>query len=88
MANAGANDNTQMTAAISNRLTLRVEDPCDSLEWFERRGGALVSVAESLDTGSAAGRLVLNIMAAVSHGYAKHSTQHTRPSTCQCIRIS
>jgi site-specific DNA recombinase len=27
---------------------------------------ALVSVAESLDTGSAAGRLVLNIMAAVS----------------------
>lgn len=28
---------------------------------------ALVSVAESLDTGSAAGRLVLNIMTAVSH---------------------
>ena len=28
---------------------------------------ALISVAESLETGSAAGRLVLNIMTAVSH---------------------
>jgi DNA invertase Pin-like site-specific DNA recombinase len=36
------------------------------LERFQRRGVALVSVAESLDTGSAAGRLVLNIMTAVS----------------------
>ncbi len=33
---------------------------------LRRHGVALVSVAESLDTGSAAGRLVLNIMAAVS----------------------
>ena len=36
------------------------------LERFERRGVALVSVAESLDTGSAARRLVINIMTAVS----------------------
>ena len=38
---------------------------CELLERFERRGGALISVAESLDTSSAAGRLVLNIMTAV-----------------------
>ena len=43
-----------------------VKDLCTLLERFERRGVALVSVAESLDTGSAAGRLVLNIMTAVS----------------------
>jgi len=33
---------------------------------FERRGVSLISVAESLDNGSAAGRLVINIMTAVS----------------------
>src|SRR5712691_7717429 len=49
-----------------NRLTHSVEDLCELLERFERRGVALVSVAESLDTGSAVGGLVLNIMAAVS----------------------
>ena len=49
-----------------DRLTRSVKDLCKLLERFERRGVALISVAESLDTGSAAGRLVLNIMAAVS----------------------
>jgi DNA invertase Pin-like site-specific DNA recombinase len=44
-----------------DRLTRSVKDLCTLLERFERRGVALVSVAESLDTGSAAGRLVLNI---------------------------
>jgi hypothetical protein len=52
--------------AKRDRLTRSVKDLCELLERFERRGVALVSVAESLDTGSAAGRLVLNIMAAVS----------------------
>src|SRR6266567_1957004 len=49
-----------------DRLTRSVKDLCELLERFERRGVALVSVAESLDTSSAAGRLVLNIMTAVS----------------------
>jgi len=39
---------------------------CELLELFERRGVALISVAESLDTSSAAGRLVITIMGAVS----------------------
>jgi hypothetical protein len=46
-----------------DRLTRRVRDLRELLEKFERRGVALVSVGESLDTGSAAGRLVLNVMA-------------------------
>jgi site-specific DNA recombinase len=49
-----------------DRLTRSVKDLAELLERFERKGVSLVSVAESLDTGSAAGRLVLNIMTAVS----------------------
>ena len=49
-----------------DRLTRSVKDLAELLERFSARGVALVSVAESLDTGSAAGRLVLNIMTAVS----------------------
>ena len=48
-----------------DRLTRSVRDLCELLELFERRGVALISVAESLDTSSAAGRLVINIMAPV-----------------------
>ena len=39
-----------------DRLTRSVKDLCDLLERFERRKVALISVAESLDTGSAAGQ--------------------------------
>ena len=49
-----------------DRLTRSVKDLADLLEAFNKKGVSLVSVAESLDTGSAAGRLVLNIMTAVS----------------------
>ena len=44
-----------------DRLTRSVKDLAELLGKFTRRGVALVSVAESLDTGTAAGRLVLNI---------------------------
>src|SRR5437667_11717824 len=49
-----------------DRLTRSVKDLCGLLELFEKRKVALISVAESLDTGSAAGRLVITIMGAVS----------------------
>ncbi len=49
-----------------DRLTRSVKDLAELMERFQKRGVSLVSVAESLDTGSAAGRLVLNIMTAVS----------------------
>ena len=37
-----------------DRLTRSVKDLCGLLEMFEKRKVALISVAESLDTGSAA----------------------------------
>jgi len=49
-----------------DRLTRSVKDLCALLELFEKRKVALISVAESLDTSSAAGRLVITIMGAVS----------------------
>src|SRR6202521_2239926 len=61
-----------------DRLTRSVKDLCELLERFECRGVALVSVAESLDTGSAAGRLVLNIMAAVSQWEREAIGERTR----------
>jgi site-specific DNA recombinase len=61
-----------------DRLTRSVKDLCELLERFQRRGVALVSVAESLDTGSAAGRLVLNIMAAVSQWEREAIGERTR----------
>ena len=61
-----------------DRLTRSVKDWCTQLECFERRGVALISVAESLDTGSAAGRLVLNIMTAVSQWEREAIGERTR----------
>jgi DNA invertase Pin-like site-specific DNA recombinase len=61
-----------------DRLTRSVKDLCALLERFERRGIALISVAESLDTGSAAGRLVLNIMTAVSQWEREAIGERTR----------
>lgn len=61
-----------------DRLTRSVRDLCELLDRCERRRVALVSVAESLDTGSAAGRLVLNIMAAVSRWEREAIGERTR----------
>jgi site-specific DNA recombinase len=61
-----------------DRFTRSVKDLCELLELFERRQVALISVAESLDTGSAAGRLVLTIMAAVSQWEREAIAERTR----------
>lgn len=64
LVDAGAVD-TVIIAKL-DRLTRSVADLAELLKRFERRGVALVSVADALDTRSAAGRLVLNIMVSVS----------------------
>jgi DNA invertase Pin-like site-specific DNA recombinase len=60
-----------------DRLTRSVKDLYTLLEQFERRGVALISVAESLNTSSA-GRLVLNIMTAVSQWEREAIGERTR----------
>src|ERR1017187_3863960 len=61
-----------------DRLTRSVKDLAELMERFQKRGVSLVSVAESLDTGSAAGRLVLNIMTAVSQWEREAIGERTR----------
>jgi DNA invertase Pin-like site-specific DNA recombinase len=61
-----------------DRLTRSVKDLGNLLELFEKRGVALISVAESLDTASAAGRLVITIMAAVSQWEREAIGERTR----------
>ncbi len=61
-----------------DRLTRSVKDLCELLELFEKRKVALISVAESLDTGSAAGRLVITIMGAVSQWEREAIGERTR----------
>ena len=71
-------DTETVIVAKLDRLTRSVKDLCELLERFERRGVALISVAESLDTSSAAGRLVLNIMTAVSQWEREAIGERTR----------
>jgi site-specific DNA recombinase len=61
-----------------DRLTRSVRDLAELLERFERRGVALVSVSESLDTGTAAGRLVLNVMMSVAQWEREAIGERTR----------
>lgn len=61
-----------------DRLTRSVRDLADLLDTFAKRGVSLVSVAESLDTGTAAGRLVLNVMASVSQWEREAIGERTR----------
>jgi site-specific DNA recombinase len=68
----------KVIAAKLDRLTRSARDLADLLEIFQRKGVSLVSVAESLDTGSAAGRLVLNIMVSVSQWEREAIGERTR----------
>ena len=49
-----------------DRLTRSVKDLAELIELFEKTGVALVSVAETLDTGTATGRMVMNLITTVS----------------------
>lgn len=61
-----------------DRLTRSVKDLSAVLGLFEKRGVALLAVAESLDAASAAGRLVITIMGAVSQWQREAIGERTR----------
>jgi site-specific DNA recombinase len=61
-----------------DRLTRSVADLAALLQRFDRRKVSLISVAEQLDTGSAIGRLLLNIMVSVSQWEREAIGERTR----------
>lgn len=61
-----------------DRLTRSVGDLAELLKRFDKRKVSLVSVADSLDTGTAAGRLVINIMVSVSQWEREAIGERTR----------
>lgn len=69
---------TTIIIAKLDRLTRSVKDLAELLEIFEKNNVALVSVNESLDTHSAAGRLVMNVMASVSQWEREVIGERTR----------
>jgi DNA invertase Pin-like site-specific DNA recombinase len=78
MAMVNAGKVQAVIVAKLDRLTRSVKDLCGLLELFEKRKVALISVAEALDTGSAAGRLVITIMGAVSQWEREAIGERTR----------
>ena len=76
MVDAGLLD--MVIIAKLDRLTRSVRDLTDLLERFAKHGVSLVSVGESLDTNSAAGRLILNVMASISQWEREVIGERTR----------
>jgi site-specific DNA recombinase len=69
---------TTVIVAKLDRLTRSIRDLSDLLDRFERRGVSLVSVAESLDTRSSAGRLVIHILGSVAQWEREAIGERTR----------
>lgn len=61
-----------------DRLTRSVRDLGELLERFEKKNVTLISVSESLDTSTATGRMVLNIMMSVSQWEREAIAERTR----------
>jgi len=61
-----------------DRLTRSVRDLGGLLERFDKANVSLVSVSESLDTGTAAGRLVGNVLASVGQWEREAIAERTR----------
>lgn len=73
---------TVIVASLS-RLTRSVTDLATLLERFRKHNVALISVQESLDTASASGRLILNIMCCVSQWEREILSERTKDAMFQ-----
>lgn len=78
LARLRAGDVGGLIVAKLDRLTRSVGDLGALVEEFEDAGWHLFSVAEALDTGSAGGRLVMNVLGAVSQWEREAISERTR----------
>ena len=68
-----------------DRCTRSVADLASLIDTFSRRGVALISAAESLDTSSAGGRLVVNVLGAVAQ-WEREATAERTSAALQVLR--
>jgi DNA invertase Pin-like site-specific DNA recombinase len=61
-----------------DRLSRRTRDVLDLVDDCRKRGWRLISVSEQLDTGSAAGRLVVTVLAALAEMEREQVSERTR----------
>ncbi len=75
-----------LVAVKLDRLSRSTRDVLDLVDESRRRGWRLVSVAEQLDTGSAAGRLVLTVLAALSQMEREQVAERTPMALAELAR--
>lgn len=68
----------RVVVAKLDRLTRSVRDLAELVELFNKRDVALLSVAETLDTGTAAGRMMMNVIATVAQWEREAIGERTR----------
>ena len=68
-----------------DRATRSVADLAGLIATFHKRGVALISAAESLDTSSAGGRLVVNVLGAVAQ-WEREATAERTSAALQVLR--
>jgi len=61
-----------------DRLTRSLRDLADLIDLFNRKQVSLVSLGESIDTSNAVGRLLVNVLGAVSQWEAEAAGERTR----------
>lgn len=79
-------DRRQVDAVIIHkldRLTRSVADLALLLDTFKKRGVKLISVSESLNTATAAGELVINLLASVAQWERRAIGERTRDAMAQ-----
>jgi DNA invertase Pin-like site-specific DNA recombinase len=69
-----------------DRLTRSIRDLCDIVELFARHDCALISTAESIDTGTASGRMVLSLLGVLAQFEREQISERTSLSLAHLRR--
>jgi DNA invertase Pin-like site-specific DNA recombinase len=81
-----AGDAEGVLVAKLDRLTRSVRDLCDLVERYFTKRAVLLSVGDSIDTRSASGRLVLNVLASVGQWEREAIGERTREALAEVRR--
>ena len=83
LALVAAGEVASITIAKLDRLTRSTRDLADLLELIQKYDVDLISVGESLDTSTAAGRMVINMLAAVAQWERETISERTKAALAE-----